>query len=169
MTMQLHSAVQLRATRGRRRRRWHKGQYQRFFTKLIAATEICISARSQFRHNSLRPSDPAFTRLAAPATRRFARREAQGCGQSGRLFFGYLVAKQKKVPRLAGRNPPSALTKITARHPTKPHPVAHSLRPRAAGSPSSGCSCRSACLPHRAVPPPRHAWCAPGAWAAPWR
>ena len=43
MTMQLHSAVQLRATRGRRRRRGHKGQYRirdNFFVQLIAAAAI---------------------------------------------------------------------------------------------------------------------------------
>lgn len=74
MTMQLHSAVQLPAPRGSRRRRGQKGQYQSFFIKPIAVTAICISARSQFRHNSRRPSDPAFTRLAAPAAR------SSGCG-----------------------------------------------------------------------------------------
>ena len=78
MTMQLHSAVQLSASRTCRRRRGHKGQYwirDSFFGKLIAATAIQISERSQFRHNSRRPSAPASTRVSAPAAR------GSGCGQ----------------------------------------------------------------------------------------
>ena len=78
MTMQLHSVVQLPTPRACRRRRGHKGQYRMrdsFFGKLIAATAIQISERSQFRHNSRRPSAPASTRVSAPAAR------GSGCGQ----------------------------------------------------------------------------------------
>ena len=54
-----------------------------------------------------------------------SRSEAQGCGQWGRLFFGYfLLAKQKKVTRLPGRHPGSGL-KPRARYASsvrRPHP-----------------------------------------------
>ena len=76
--MQLHSVVQLPTPRACRRRRGHKGQYRMrdsFFGKLIAATAIQIGERSQFRHNSRRPSVPASTRVLAPAAR------GSGCGQ----------------------------------------------------------------------------------------
>ena len=42
---------------------------------LIAATAWRISARSQFRHNSCRPSAPESTRVSTPAAR------GSGCGQ----------------------------------------------------------------------------------------
>ena len=79
MTMQLHSSVQLRAPRGRRHRRGHKGQFQTrvrdsFSIFLIAATAISVQAGSQFRQTSRRPPVPVSTRLAAPAAR------GSGCG-----------------------------------------------------------------------------------------
>ena len=55
-----------------------------------------------------------------------SRSEAQGCGQWGRLFFGYfLLAKQKKVTRLPGRHPGSGLgTGATLKQaPGAPTPV----------------------------------------------
>ena len=65
MTMQLHSTVQMRATRGNRRRRGHKGQYRMrasFFEKLIAVTAMQISVRVALA-GCLLPHPPVCLRL----------------------------------------------------------------------------------------------------------
>ena len=77
ITKQLHSAVQLPAPRGRRRRRGQKGQGRNpdsFLINLIAASALWMRASSQFRHKSSRPSVSASTRVSVPGAR------GLGCG-----------------------------------------------------------------------------------------
>lgn len=52
-----------------------------FFVKLIAVCAICDLARSQFRHNSRRPSVPASTRVSAAAA-------PTSCGCEAQLTVG---------------------------------------------------------------------------------
>ena len=73
-----------------------------FVSNLIASTHCQSMTRGQFRHKFRRPPVSALTRLSGAKRRDADNRVAFSLGT-------VLLAKQKKVPRLTGRDPSSVV------------------------------------------------------------